>query len=72
MAVIRQNCEAFKRFSDMDFSADKGNNFSGHLMRGRRKEKEGDALRSLCSDVQNHNSIAAIRYPRDHSTLQGH
>lgn len=25
MAVIRQNCEAFKRFSDMDFSADKGN-----------------------------------------------
>lgn len=47
-------------------------NFSGHLMRGRRKEKEGDALGSLCSDVQNHNSIAAIRYPRDHSTLQGH
>lgn len=52
MVVIRQNCEAFKRFTDMDFLQIRVINFSGHLMRGRWKEKEGDALRSPCSDVQ--------------------
>lgn len=46
MAVIRQHCEAFKRFSDMDFLQIRVINFSGHLMRARWKEKEGDALRS--------------------------
>lgn len=72
MVVIRQNCEAFKRFSDMDFLQIRVINFNGHLMRGRWKEKEGDVLRSPCSDVQNRNSTAAIRYLRVHSTLQGH
>lgn len=73
MAVIRQNCEAFKRFSDMDFLQIRVINFSGHLMRGRWDEKEGDAAKiALSSDVQNRNSIAAIRYLRVHSTLRGH
>ena len=44
MAVIRQNCEAFKRFTDMDFLQIRVINFSGHLMRGRWKEKEGEML----------------------------
>lgn len=47
VAVIRQNCEAFKRLSDMDFLQIRVINFSGHLMRARWKEKEGDTLRSL-------------------------
>lgn len=70
MVMIRQNGKAFfKRFSDMNFLQIRVINFSGHLMRGRWKE--GDALRSPCSDVQNRNSIAAIRYLRVRSTLRG-
>lgn len=42
MAAITQNCEAFKRFTDMDFLQIRVINFSGHLMRGRWEEKEGD------------------------------
>lgn len=64
MVVIRRNCEAFKRFSDMDFLQIRVINFSGHLMRARWEEKEGDVLRSHRSDVQNGNSTAAIRYLR--------
>lgn len=63
MAVIRRNCEAFKRLSDMDFLQIRVINFSGHLMRARWEEKV-DVLRSPRSDVQNGNSTAAIRYLR--------
>lgn len=67
---LEKTARHFKRFSDMDFLQIRVINFSGHLMRGRWKE--GDALRSPCSDVQNRNSIAAIRYLRVHSTHRGH
>lgn len=75
VAAIRQNCQTFKRFSDARFffffAADNVINFIGHLMRARRKEKERDALRSLCCDVQTRNGTAAIRYPTVYSTPRG-